>query len=110
MSASLIELHVGGIRGLHWHTEAEWAFVLSGTCRQALHIRACPFLSQQAGAALSTASSLHVAQFMIKLRHIAVIRAYTYPAQFYHRRHRSSRGTPEDIASPKTAFDASGVL
>ena len=42
MSASLIKLDVGGVRGLHWHTEAEWAFVLSGTCRQALHIPACP--------------------------------------------------------------------
>ncbi|CAK0784366.1 hypothetical protein CVIRNUC_007570 [Coccomyxa viridis] len=36
MSASLIKLDVGGIRGLHWHTEAEWAFVLSGVCRSAV--------------------------------------------------------------------------
>lgn len=33
MSASLVSLEVGGIRGLHWHNEAEWAYVLSGTCR-----------------------------------------------------------------------------
>ena len=33
MSASLIRLEEGGIRGLHWHDEAEWAYVLSGTCR-----------------------------------------------------------------------------
>ncbi|CAL5229795.1 g13188 [Coccomyxa viridis] len=33
MSATLINLTVGGIRGIHWHDEAEWAYVLSGTCR-----------------------------------------------------------------------------
>ena len=33
MSANLTKLEVGGIRGLHWHKEAEWAFVLSGVCR-----------------------------------------------------------------------------
>ncbi len=33
ISAALISLDVGGIRGLHWHNEAEWAYVLSGTCR-----------------------------------------------------------------------------
>ncbi len=33
VSAALINLEVGGIRGLHWHNEAEWAYVLSGSCR-----------------------------------------------------------------------------
>ena len=33
MSATLINLTVGGIRGIHWHNEAEWAYVLAGTCR-----------------------------------------------------------------------------
>ncbi|CAL5229796.1 g13190 [Coccomyxa viridis] len=33
ISAVLVSLDVGGIRGLHWHNEAEWAYVVSGTCR-----------------------------------------------------------------------------
>ncbi len=33
ISAVLVSLDVGGIRGLHWHNEAEWAYIVSGTCR-----------------------------------------------------------------------------
>ena len=77
MSASLIELDVGGIRGLHWHTEAEWAFVLSGTCRQALLVPACLCHSQQAGASPSTALLTHATDSIIRLRPTAVIRTYT---------------------------------
>ena len=78
MSASLVELDVGGIRGLHWHTEAEWAYVLSGTCRQALHIPACPLLSLQAGTAPILALLTQAAHSMVRLRPIAVIRVHTH--------------------------------
>ena len=110
MSASLIELDVGGIRGLHWHTEAEWAYVLSGVCRQALHIPACPCYTQQAGASPSTALLTHAAHSIIRLRPIAGIRVHACHAHSHSRRHRNSPGSDVSAASPDTALGGTGVL
>ena len=33
MAASLVQLLPGGLRSIHWHDTAEWAYVLNGTCR-----------------------------------------------------------------------------
>lgn len=32
IAGALIELKPGGLRELHWHDAAEWAYVISGTC------------------------------------------------------------------------------
>ena len=45
-----MRLTPGGIRELHWHKEAEWAYVIAGSCRISI-------LDERAGCSLTTSRS-----------------------------------------------------